>query len=132
VKTRFLVMSCLLAVLPVVSAYSQSMGPVKADIPFQFTAAGKVYPAGEYTFSRGNGPVKESFIIRGPGGVSGLVTILTRTAGGIHTTPQDAHVVFDVMGDTNFLSEIWIPGDDGYVLHITKEKHTHRIVNVPR
>jgi hypothetical protein len=132
VKTRFLVMSCLLAVLPVVSAYGVDMAPVRADIPFQFTAAGRVYPAGEYTFTPGSGPVKTAVTIMGPGNVSGVVTILTRTAGGIHTTPKDAHVVFDVMGDTYFLSELWIPGDDGYVLNITTERHTHRIINVPR
>jgi hypothetical protein len=124
-------MSCLLAVLPVVSAYGQQQTQVKADIPFQFTAGGKVYPAGEYTFTGGGGTQGEKFTILGPGNASGLVVVLTRTAGGIHTTPEDAHVVFDVTGDTHTLSEIWIPGVDGYVLHVTKEKHTHKIVNVP-
>ena len=129
-KRRFLVVSCLLALLAVVSAYGVDLSPVKANIPFEFTAAGKVYPAGDYTFTQDAGPVPRTFTIQGP--ANGVVTILTRTAGGMHTTPKDAHIVFDVMGDTNILSEIWIPGIDGYMLNVTSEVHTHKIINVPR
>ena len=128
-KRRLLVLSCLFTLLTVVSAYGQ-WGAVKADIPFQFTARGKVFPAGGYTFTRDAGA--RAFKIQGPGSASGLALFITRLAGALHTTPADAHVVFDVTGDTHTLSEIWIPGEDGYMFNVTKEKHTHKIVDVPR
>ncbi len=55
---------------------------------------------------------------------------LTRVAAGMHTSPADGHVVFDKIGDAYTLAEIWIPGQDGYILAVTKAKHEHRIINV--
>ncbi len=129
VRTRLVVLVGFVGLLAAVSAYGQTE-TVKGTIPFQFTAEGKVYPAGEYTFTLNN--MQDSFTIRGPQHVTGGAMVLTRLAAGIHTTPQDAHIVFDKLADTYVLSEIWIPGMDGFVLHVTKEKHQHRIVNVPR
>ena len=57
--------------------------------------------------------------------------VLTRTAGAIHNTPADAHLVFDKVGEAYTLSEIWFPGTDGYMLNILKEQHEHRVVDVP-
>jgi hypothetical protein len=130
VRTRLAVLVGFVALLAVVSAYGQLTQSTKGTIPFQFTAAGTVYPAGEYRFVEDETGL--SFRIEGPGNVRGLALVLTRLAGGIHTTPADAHVVFDKIGETYYLSEIWIPGQDGFLLHSTKEKHEHRIVNVPR
>ena len=129
VRTRLVVLVGFVTLLAVVSAYGQTES-LKATIPFQFTAGSKVYPAGEYTFTPSTG--QETFTITGPANVSTVVPVITRLGGAIHTTPQDAHVVFDQLGDTYFLSEIWIPWGDGYLLHSTKEKHEHRTVNVPR
>jgi hypothetical protein len=39
---------------------------------------------------------------------------------------------FTVVGNTYALSEVWIPGVDGYVLQVTRGKHTHKVVNVQR
>jgi hypothetical protein len=130
VRTRLVVLVGFVALLAGVSAYGQTAASLKATIPFQFTAGGKVYPAGEYTLDRD--ALAQIFTIKGPGNVSGLAMVSTRLAGAIHTTPADAHVVFDTIGQTYYLSEIWIPGEDGFLLHSTKEKHEHRIVNVPR
>lgn len=44
-----------------------------------------------------------------------------------------AHVVFDKVGDLYYLSEVWIPGYDGFLLYSAKEKHTHaRVKLVPK
>ncbi|MBP1635571.1 MAG: hypothetical protein H6Q10_2145 [Acidobacteria bacterium] len=37
-------------------------------------------------------------------------------------------VVFDKVGDVYYLSEVWLPGIDGFLLHSTKERHTHTTV----
>jgi beta-xylosidase len=61
-----------------------------------------------------------------------MALIQTRIAAGIHTSAQDAHIVFDKVGNSYLLSEIWAPGIDGYMLNVTKEKHEHMIVNTPK
>jgi hypothetical protein len=38
---------------------------------------------------------------------------------------SEAKVVFDKVGDVYYLSEVWMPGSDGFLLMATKEKHTH-------
>jgi hypothetical protein len=69
-----------------------------------------------------------TFRVQGKEGA--IVPILTRMASSIHTTAEDSHLTFDVVGDTYLLSEIWIPTEDGYLLQMTKGPHTHKVVNV--
>ncbi len=103
---------------------------IKTKIDFPFTVGGKALPAGEYDFSAINND--QQFRVQGEGKNTALVNVITRLAGEMHTTPQDAHLVFDVVGDTYTLAEIWIPGVDGYVVQVTKGAHTHKVVNVQR
>ena len=126
-KTKLLVTVSFLTLLAVGSVFGQAR--VRVDIPFPFTAAGKVLPAGEYQFSRDpNG----AFIrVVGSKGESVLAQVLTRIGAAIHTTPQDTHVVFDKIGENHTLAELWIPGYDGFALSNTKEPHEHRTVNAP-
>jgi len=119
-----------LTLLPVMSAYGQGASVVKATIPFQFKVGNHVFPAGEYKFTLDNR--LRNFTILGLGKAGGFVPVLTRIAGALHATPQDVDIVFDQEGDTYFLSEIWLPGLDGFTLRVSKEKHEHRIVTVPR
>jgi hypothetical protein len=105
-------------------------GPLtKASIPFQFNAGGKVLPAGQYDFSFDG--QQGVVTVRGASDAA-LVKVLTRMAAGIHTTPADAHVVFDKVGETYKLSEIWIPEMDGFALNIEKGEHTHKMIDAPR
>ena len=120
-----------LAVLLVAGVGMAQTQLVRAQIPFEFKAAGKVFPAGEYSF---NYDIAKLFVsVQGTSkGSAALVPIITTLAGATHTTPKDAHVVFDKIGNDHYLSEIWISGTDGMDLLSTKEKHEHEIVNVPR
>jgi hypothetical protein len=103
---------------------------VKGDIPFEFKAGGKALPAGHYEFTSDN--QGKLVIVRStPTGSSSSVMVITRMAAGIHTTPADAHIVFDKVGDTYTLSEIWVPGMDGFLLNALKSKHEHKIIDEP-
>jgi hypothetical protein len=128
VKTRIFVLSCLLTLLVPAFVYADMEPSIKANVPFEFTAEGKVFPAGNYTFT----PTAERMVIQiaGPNKAEGLARVITRLASQFHTEATDAHVVFDEVGDKHILSEIWIPEEEGYVLHVTKEKHTHRVLHV--
>lgn len=131
-KTKITLALGLMALLALASGFAgQSTAEIlKAKIDFQFTAGGRVLPAGEYEFSAVNND--QEFRVQGEGKNSALLNVITRLAAEMHTTPQDAHLVFDVVGDTYTLAEVWIPGVDGYVLQVTKAKHTHKVLNVQR
>ncbi len=99
-KTKIMLTVSLIALLAVTSGYGQQWSSLKVKIDFPFTVEGKVLPAGEYEFVRDNSaPV---FRVTDGAKNGTLAPILTRIAGAMHTTPQDAHLVFDVVGDTHF------------------------------
>ena len=119
----------LLILVAATSGFAQTHR-VKATIPHEFTAAGKVLPAGEYTF--GYDAQRRMVTVKTENGSATMVPIVTLLAGAIHTTSNDSHIVFDRIGNNHHLSEIWMPGIDGVSLLSTKEKHEHEIVNAPR
>lgn len=125
-KTRIMLTVGLFAFLAAAAAYGQPLA-VRAQIDFPFTVEGKVLPAGTYDFTRDD----SASAFRVTDGKNGaLALVQTRLAGAIHTSSADAHIVFDKIGETYTLSEIWIPGLDGYVLSVAKGKHEHKVVNV--
>lgn len=126
-KKRIMLTVGFIAVLAVMLGYGQPAS-IKAMIDFQFTAGGKVLPAGEYEFKRDT--TAPMFRVQGEGKNFVMAPVVTRMAKEMHTTPEDAHIVFDKVGDTYLLSEIWIPGEDGFLLLATKGAHEHKVVNV--
>ena len=129
-KTRTIVAFSLTVLLAVTFGLAQSRN-VRAKIPFEFTVAGKVFPAGEYTFTY-DARLRRVAVSDSDKRSVDYVSIVTFLAAAMHTTPDDSHVVFDKIGNKHYLSELWIPGMDGLDLLSTKEKHEHEIVNVPR
>ncbi len=115
------VVGVFIIALAVTSALAQ--GPsLKAKIDFPFSVGTKTYPAGTYTF------IKEdpANVFRMTGEkMEAVAPVLTRIAS---MMPNMDAVVFDVVGDKYILAEIWIPGDDGYVVAMTKVKHEHKVV----
>jgi hypothetical protein len=103
---------------------------LRVNIPFQFMVGKAILPAGHYSIIRSTDDLAVRVVGEGKE-PSADAMVLTRLAGDIHTTPKDAQVVFDKIGDKYILSEVWIPGTDGYLLSATKEKHEHKVVNSP-
>ncbi len=126
-KAKIMVAAVIFVFLSVMSVYAQRPA-LNAKIDFAFSVEGKLLPAGPYEFVRDS--QANLFRIQGEGKNAALATIQTRLSGELHKTPLDAHLVFDVIGDKYFLSEIWITGEDGYVLLVTKEEHKHKVLNV--
>ena len=125
-KTKNPLTAILIALLAVTSGYGQPR-TVKANIPFPFTVEGKVLAPGEYTLARND--MGSEFAVTGTGKNLALAPILTRINGVMDKTQQHTHLVFDVVGDTHLLSEIWIPGEDGYLMLVTKGAHTHKVIH---
>ena len=129
-KTKIAVTIGLVALLVTVLGSAHAAQAIRANIPFQFVVEGKALPAGEYDFIRSTDD-QSIQVIPLKKGPSTAALVLTRMGRGIHTTPGDAHLVFDKVGETYFLSEFWVPELDGFLLHATKEHHEHRSVNIP-
>lgn len=100
-----LIMLGVLGVLTSVSAHAQAGKEFTVMIPFNFYAAGKTLPAGQYRV----GPSTEDsveLLLRGTDGRTG-VFVLTR---GIQTAElqEQSRLVFRRYGDQYFLGEVWI------------------------
>jgi hypothetical protein len=129
-RTKTLVRVSFLTLFIAAVAYGQGRTLVTAKIPFAFSAAGKTLPPGQYEFRRGSNA--ESITISGSDKDSNVILpVITRLAAGIHTTPKDAHVVFDLVGTTHTLSEVWVSNEDGYMLSVTKGSHKHEVLDIP-
>ncbi len=128
-KSKLMLSAMLVVFLAATVAYGQPYRIV-AKIDFPFTIQGKVLPPGQYEFSRADQP--SFFRVTDGSKNSTMAPIITRIAGDTHMTPEDAHVAFDKVGDAYILSEIWIPGEDGYLFTTTKEAHTHKVINIKR
>ncbi len=98
-------------------AYADSM---VANVPFPFKAAGKDFPAGKYLIDAGL--PSEELTIRNE--ATGKAAILPYD-GRLSERGDEALLVFDKQGDQHYLSEIYIPGLDGFELKAASGKHTH-------
>ena len=107
-------------------AFGQTGQYVQAEIPYEFTFASKVLPAGTYTFSVTN----LGFEVKSATGEVLRAPILSRINGPTEFL-RDGSLVFDKTGGSHILSEAWIPGTDGILLHSTPKSHTRDVILFP-
>jgi hypothetical protein len=112
--------------------YAQSL----FNVPFEFQAAGKKLPKGEYTVApKGDGQI----ILRQEStGKEVLIPVLRKLA---QPTPPVAEprLVFDEVGNFEpsyteyftvyILAEVWLPAQDGLEVHVTKGAHKNKVVH---
>jgi hypothetical protein len=118
-----------LALAAVLGVAIAQAAPVSVNIGFAFVAGSKSMPAGKYQIDikGANGPI----VIRGDAKDSeAILSVMTRL--GRHDNDQEPELVFDRIGTAVHLSEIWLPGEDGYLLLGTQEKHDHVVVGGPK
>jgi hypothetical protein len=117
-------------VLPAASYAQNAENTVTADIGFKFIAAGKTLPPGNYDLvvSRDRDTIRLMPETKGP---DVFLLPITRLASP-EVPNTDTRLVFDKVGNTSYLSEVWLPGEDGYLFYAAKEKHTHQIIKATR
>ncbi len=94
---------------------------IVAKITFPFMAGGKEYPAGTYRIETSTN-MDEITIRSEETGKGGIVPFETR----LSSRDEDkATVVFDKAGDKYYMSEIYMPGIDGFEIKGATGKHTH-------
>jgi hypothetical protein len=99
-------------------------------IPFRFEAAGKKFPAGDYRVAtKEDGKIS---LRKEPNGEEIQVSFIQRLE---QPKPpiEEPQLVFDVVGNfepsyteyiTEYvLAEVWLPGEDGFLIHSTKGAH---------
>jgi cytochrome c553 len=127
-KTRGAMASRLMAFILVTffavsPAFGQTGQAMRAEIPYEFTFASKVLPMGTYTFS------VDSFGLGMQSATGGVfhARIITRLSGPSEFL-RDGSLVFDKTGGGHILSEVWMPGTDGVILHSTPKNHSRDVI----
>ncbi len=104
-------------------------------IPFEFRAAGKKIPAGEYWF--GFNQAGKLILRQTASGKELELQVLEKIAPP-EQPAAEPRLVFDEVGDfapsyTEYftvyvLSEIWLSGQDGFLIHVTRSQHKEKTV----
>jgi hypothetical protein len=115
----------LLGAIPILQAENQ--GALHVSIPFKFFFGGKPFEPGEYVVS--NPASAPKFIsLQAVKGRSGhQVAIITRLDA-THEGSKAQRLIFDNVGGDKHLSEVWIPGKDGFLILGTPQEHSHNVV----
>jgi hypothetical protein len=103
------------------AAYAQERFEFK--IPFAFVANGKTLPAGDYYFYADD--LKQVLTVESKSSKGTQVFMPIETRISERKGPTDAELVFDKVNDQSLVAELLPPDVDGYVLLVTKTKHTH-------
>jgi hypothetical protein len=98
----------LVVSLPV-SAQVSASTTLKADIPFEFIAADKTLPAGEYTLQLGS-PNRSAVAILSENRDSHAQLFALTSSVDKGKTPDHTSLIFHKYGDRYFLAQIWTNG----------------------
>jgi len=133
-KHLTIVASAVLAALLVVGP-AVARAQATFNVPFKFKAAGKNVPAGEYWLGRGG---EGQIILRQVSTGKELVVPFSEKAAPPDPPVAEPRLVFDEVGDfapsyTEYitvyvLSEVWLSGADGVVVHTTKGAHKNKTI----
>lgn len=124
--TRTTVLAGLAIFLLAPIANGQSRPSLRVNVPFGFKAAGKDLPAGTYLFGKdNNGSISLSSADRVINLRMPVITSLARSSAG-----DDHLLAFDKVGDARVLSEVWLPGQDGVLVHSEPGEHKHELVRL--
>jgi hypothetical protein len=126
-KTKILVMASVIGLFAANFGFAQVNPFIQVNIPFQFMVGKKALPAGAYDLKPDalEEAIQVSPAKKGEPGAE--VVLVTRLAAEVHNA-DTGYAVFDKIGNTYFLSEIWIPEMDGFLVNAPKVKHEHRII----
>ncbi len=118
-KMRVLAISGVLLLLSTLCMAQYAATGVSVEVKFSFLAGEKLLPPGTYRFAESEQEGElEVTNVKTQEDVQ--VEIFTRIA------PQlEPEVVFDKVGDQHHLSEVYIPGMDGFLLETVHAKHKH-------
>lgn len=117
-KSKFsalLLASASALALTAVAAQAQIEHSVGANVPFAFTAGSAKLPAGSYSIRVLD--VEDPHVLAIADKSGKMEVLVTTQAARADQAPSKTELVFDKVGDREFLSQIWLEGmRDGYQL----------------
>ncbi|MGO8735912.1 MAG: c-type cytochrome [Terriglobia bacterium] len=113
----------LITFFAVGSAFGQTGEATRTEIPYEFTLASKVLPAGTYTLTVTN----LWFEVKSATRVMFRAPIIARINGPSEFL-RDGTLVFDKTGGGHILCEVWMPGTDGILLHSIPKNHIRDVL----
>ena len=125
--TALVAAAALLLVAHPSTSRAQDVMFITADFPF--VVQGQTMPPGTYVL-RLSPEMTEFTLTRSDGAASDpdvAVKTMTRLAS-MQPPRGEAHVTFDHRGDTYYLSEIWMPDQDGWLVYATRGARSHAMV----
>lgn len=125
-KQTLVVAGVCVVALALASSLAWAASSVFVDAPFSFMAKDTAMPAGRYEIRPDSDMT--NLVIRSTGGSSGrtvTVPVIERLA---DTGAKESKVVFDKVEGKRYLSEVHIPGMDGFLVGIAKGKETHEVL----
>ena len=124
---RILVVAGVFAVvLALGSSVVWAAGAFTVDVPFAWVVNDtNVMPAGHYEIRVQGGENSSLLIIKGSGNTTVMVNVIERLA---DTGGEKIKVVFDNVKGKHFLSEVHLPGQDGFLVGITKGEESHEVL----
>ncbi len=117
-----LVTAVLFMLIAVVPTFGQTQ-KMRVNIPFRFVLGSQTLPAGAYTFSVNN----FGLALQPDSGGQLHALIVTRLTGPTGFL-QEGSLVFDKASAGPILSEVWIPGADGILLHSIPKNHSRDVL----
>jgi hypothetical protein len=120
---------CLMAASLAVTSIEAASPWKRVDVPFAFRAGDTELAAGTYKILASNEKGAVTIKLEGPTANAevAVVTRLARTTASAATT----NLVFDMFDGTRRLSEVWIAGEDGYLVrgNLAEAEHEHVILS---
>jgi hypothetical protein len=111
------------AIVAAATGVAVAQATVQVDIGFAFVAGNQTMPAGKYIVEVGSGGTSR---VTFRGAKTAVLPVITRL--GRHDNDKDPEIVFDKVDGKLLLSEVWLAGEDGYLLTSTKTEHGHFVV----
>jgi hypothetical protein len=104
----------------------EPLEPQVLNVTFPFQVADKILQAGVYSIEQ---PSADRLVLRSAKGDVVEMPVIVRVAR-LSPPLTESKVIFDRFGDSYYISEIWVPDRDGFVVGATKEVHTHHAVKI--
>lgn len=132
---RFAKCSVVILVFVFVAGISLAFAQTAFKVPFEFQAGGKKLPKGEYTVAmKGDGQV----VLRQESTGKEIPVPVLKKLEQPKPPLAEPRLVFDEAGDfapsyteymtVYILAEVWLPGQDGLEVHVTKGAHKNQVV----
>jgi mono/diheme cytochrome c family protein len=97
---------------------------MRFEVPYKFAVGSKALPAGTYTFSVD----QMGFLsLKSATGGPFRALVITRLSGPAELF-RDGSLIFDKTNGDRILSEVWIPGTDGLLLHKIPKDHSRDVL----